>query len=82
MSASLMVSFATRGNPRLAATWGASVDFPLAGGPETTTYTGSGGEATRRAYELVPIDRTERRCATAVEPSPSALLGVVARATL
>jgi hypothetical protein len=37
MSASLIVSFATNGSPNSPANAGASVDFPLAGGPDTTT---------------------------------------------
>src|SRR4051794_33598257 len=37
MSASLMVSLATRGSASRRASTGAIVDFPLAGGPETTT---------------------------------------------
>jgi hypothetical protein len=41
MIASLIVSLATSGKPSAAATAGASVDLPLAGGPETTTKTGS-----------------------------------------
>ena len=69
-----MVSFATNGSPRLAATWGARVDFPLAGGPETTTYTGSDGGGTTGAYEFVPIDRAEPRLSSRSGPLLSALL--------
>src|SRR5688572_25278009 len=41
--ASLMVSLATSGSAKPRASAGASVDLPLAGGPETTTKRGGSG---------------------------------------
>ena len=51
-----MVSFATSGRPRSRASAGASVDLPLAGGPDTTTSESNAEEpAAIAAYIFVRI---------------------------
>src|SRR5437867_4058645 len=54
MSASLIVSLDTSGTPSSRARTGARVDFPLAGGPDTTT---NRGWATGACCRREPDDR-------------------------
>lgn len=58
----LIVSLATRGRPSSTANGAARVNFPLAGGPETTTKT---GEVTTRCW-TTPLPCANRSCSVKI----------------